>query len=59
MLHLIAVIAVSALFASSSVLSGHAGGSLVGPPAIGLAEAWSLVSVSVVALAWHRVSRPA
>lgn len=57
-MHLIAVIAVSALFASSSLLSGHAGESLAGPPAIGLAEAWALVSVSVVALAWHRVSRP-
>jgi hypothetical protein len=59
MLPLIASIAVSALFALSSVVPAQAGTSLGGAPTIGLTEAWSLLGTGAVALAWRLFSRPA
>jgi hypothetical protein len=59
MLHLIASIAASSLFALASVLPAHAGTSLGDAPTIGLVEAWSLVGTGAVAVAWRLFSRQA
>ena len=55
----IASIAVSTLFALSSVVGVHAGASLGGAPTIGLTEAGALVAIGAVALMWRLFSRSA
>ena len=55
---LVAMIAVSTLFALLSVVPAHAGTSLLGPPTIGLMQAWSLLGAGAVALIWRLFSGP-